>query len=427
MFVLQVFLFGVINGALLTLTCNVMGAWLFSAYYSTSFIGFASILTFPNAIRFVFTNIFDRISNIYGKYTSNTYTSLLLIVNLIALVVILCCFFLETLFFNKFCVIVFILIMSFLSAIQSIIIDSYRIKLFAKKLQGSISSSHIMGYKAGSLIVGAGIFLFVDFIKSNYETINIQYIWGIGYSITILFIVIINIFLLIFSNEEILRNKSDIKYVHKYTIKFFINNILENRKLLFFIIFVMFFRIPDAFISKMITIFLIDSQFSLTEIALIEKIFGFFATFIGLMIGGYLSYRLRMYHLLFFSSIIQTLSNIMFIVQSIYGHNNTLLCIVIAVQNISAGIASSSILFYVTVVCKNFNNPIWSYSFIDSLYQLAIIALYTTSGIIATYVSWISFFSISIIFGCIPIIMTILYPGITISLKKQENNNVNTI
>ena len=57
---------------------------------------------------------------------------------------------------NIYITAVCITLVAFFSATQDIIIDAYRIESIEQKLQGSLSSMYITGYRIGMLVGGAG-------------------------------------------------------------------------------------------------------------------------------------------------------------------------------------------------------------------------------------------------------------------------------
>jgi PAT family beta-lactamase induction signal transducer AmpG len=89
------------------------------------------------------------------------------------------------------------------------------------------------------------------------------------------------------------------------------------------LIFIVLFKLADAFVGNLTLPFLLEVGYTKTEIATILKTFGLFAILVGVYAGGIISKKIGINRALFLATIIQAFSNLSFIYLAIFDKNLT--------------------------------------------------------------------------------------------------------
>ena len=107
--------------------------------------------------------------------------------------------------------------------------------------------------------------------------------------------------------------------------------------------------------SQMTTPFYLDLGFSKTEIGTVVKLFGFWATVIGGLIGGVLILRLGMYRALWLFGVLQAIGLSGFVILARLGHSLPGLALAISSENLFSGMATTAyVAFMATLTNKKF-------------------------------------------------------------------------
>jgi len=138
------------------------------------------------------------------------------------------------------------------------------------------------------------------------------------------------------------------------------------------------YRIAD-FVLNLMTAFYVDVGFSLDEIAGARKLFGVVMSMLGIGLGGWLVARFGLMRSLLVGAIVQPLSNIAFSSLIFTGPWLPGLYICIAIDNISAGIAGTALIAYMSsLTSRGFTAT--QYALFSSLYALPGKILAAVSG-----------------------------------------------
>ena len=110
--------------------------------------------------------------------------------------------------------------------------------------------------------------------------------------------------------------------------------------------FVLLYKIGDSMASTMTTPFYLDLGFSKTEIGAVVKLFGFWATIGGGLLGGIVILRLGIRRCLWIFGILQALSTAGFAALAYLGQHITGLAAVIAFENVTSGMGTAAFLAF---------------------------------------------------------------------------------
>jgi len=165
------------------------------------------------------------------------------------------------------------------------------------------------------------------------------------------------------------------------------------------------YRITDIFMASMASSLYVELGFQLSEIATVTKLFGFFMTLLGAALGGVLVMRFGLLRPLLTGAILVVISNLLFSIMSTQGNDLTWLTIVIAGDNISAGLAQSAFIAYLSALV-NKSYTATQYALFSSIMTLLGKTLSGFSGEIVQSSGYFNFFILASILG-IPAILLI--------------------
>jgi PAT family beta-lactamase induction signal transducer AmpG len=108
------------------------------------------------------------------------------------------------------------------------------------------------------------------------------------------------------------------------------------------------YRVSDVVMGVMANPFYRDLGYTKDEVAAVSKVYGLIMTLVGVGVGGILSMRLGVMRVLFLGALLSALTNLLFSWLAGHGHDVSALILVIAADNLSAGIASSAFIAYLS-------------------------------------------------------------------------------
>jgi PAT family beta-lactamase induction signal transducer AmpG len=162
----------------------------------------------------------------------------------------------------------------------------------------------------------------------------------------------------------------------------------------------------------MANVFYLDMGYTKPDIAIASKTYGLIMTLTGALLAGSLVNKYGVLKILLVGSILSALTNILFIFLSQSDYNLTLLYTIISVDNLSAGLATTAfIAFLSSLASKEFTAT--QYAFLSSAMLLFPKFLGGFSGVWLESLGYTYFFSMTAILG-LPTIIAILY------LMKQK-------
>jgi PAT family beta-lactamase induction signal transducer AmpG len=160
------------------------------------------------------------------------------------------------------------------------------------------------------------------------------------------------------------------------------------------LVFVVLFKLADAFLGIMFNPFLLELGFSKTEIARIVKLYGLAATLLGSFAGGALVARFGLYPVLMGSSFLHLLTNLLLVKQASLGANSDFLTLCIVSENFTAGMGTTAFIAYLSGLCRR-EYTATHYALLSSLASIARTVIASASGITAIWLGWQGFFAFS--------------------------------
>ncbi len=162
------------------------------------------------------------------------------------------------------------------------------------------------------------------------------------------------------------------------------------------------YRVSDIVLGVIANIFYQDIGFTKVEIATIAKTFGLFMTIFGGFVGGIMVLRIGIFRVLFLGALLSSLTNLLFIVLANVGHDITWLYITISMDNLSAGLAGTAFIAFLSSL-TNVKFTAVQYAIFSSLMTLLPKIFGGYSGTLVEIFGYSEFFIITALIG-IPIL-----------------------
>jgi len=160
---------------------------------------------------------------------------------------------------------------------------------------------------------------------------------------------------------------------------------------LWILAFILFYKIGDTMASAMTTPFYLDIGFSKTEIGTVVKLFGFWATMAGALVGGVLMLRLGINRSLWIFGFLQAISTACFAILARIGYSVAVLSGVIAFENLSSGMGTAAYAaFMASITNRKFTAT--QYALLTSLMGIPRVLAAAPTGFFAKNLGWESFF-----------------------------------
>lgn len=265
----------------------------------------------------------------------------------------------------------FALAVAFASATQDIALDAYRIEAVAIELQGAMAATYQAGYRIAMILASAGVLWIaaaIDLSEATYEHLP----WQIAYLVMACSMMVGIITTLIIRephvpyNHHISKNeKIALQAVAKWNLPPRINRsfawlysaliapfrdfiVHHGQQALLILALIAVYRISDVVMGVMSNPFYVDMGYTKDEVATISKVYGVIMTIAGAAIGGVLTAKIGIMRTLFLGAILSAATNLLFVWLAGQGHDISGLIFTISADNLSAGIASSAFIAYLS-------------------------------------------------------------------------------
>ena len=459
---------GFSSGLPILLVFSTLSVWLTKAGIERSTVTLFSWAGFAYAFKFLWSPLVDKISipvflNLGHRRSWLLLTQFLIIFSLVLTSV-------NDPQNNIIITAVCITLVAFFSATQDIIIDAYRIESIDKKLQGSLSSMYIAGYRIGMLVGGAGSLWLASYWGSeNYEhdvwkkvylsmsllmfigvvanliskepkkkrnftrNTNLHFKFFLSILMSLLIFVYIYSYLDNHNTEPMLSFFYTIlklifcficsglfllllvklKFQSKLIIKESYYNPIKNfvvkygKFALIILLLISLYRMADVVMGVMANIFYLEKGYSINQIATYSKFFGVFATIAGGLLGGYFAMKYGTMTTLFIGALIASLSNLLFAWLATAETNIKFLISVITADNISSGFAGAAFVIYLSGL-TSLKFTATQYALFSSLMLFLPKLIAGYSGSWVDVIGYQNYFVVTALLG-VPVLFLIIY------------------
>lgn len=400
--VVMVALLGFSSGLPLLLTFSTLSAWLKGEGISRTAIGIFALVGTPYALKFLWSPLIDRLplpvlTRLLGRRRGwGVLIQVLLIIAILALG--------STDPVNQIWLTASLAVaVAFLSASQDIVIDAYRVEILDEDQQGPGAGAVQTGYRLAMLAAGAGALL----LASSFG-------WFAAYAVMAALLSVGLAVLLLGPEPEIKVSAATLERerraaefldsrphlrgaVAKLAAWLYgavvcpFADLMARPAWLAVLLFIIGYKMGEAMAGAMANTLYIEMGFRLDEIAWVSKIFGFGATIAGTIIGGALVVRLGVMRALLVFGVLQSLGNLFYVVQALAGHNIWALAFCVFAENLTAGMAGSALVAYISGLC-NLAYTATQYALLSSLTAVGRTVFASTSGKLADLLGWVDFF-----------------------------------
>jgi len=165
------------------------------------------------------------------------------------------------------------------------------------------------------------------------------------------------------------------------------------------------YRISDVVLGVMSNPFYQEMGFTKDEVASVSKVYGVIMTITGAALGGLLTLRVGVMPTLFLGAALSAATNLLFVWLAGRGHDVTALVFTVSADNLSAGIASSAFVAYLSgLVNQNFSAT--QYALFTSVMLLLPKFIAGFSGQFVDAFGWASFFTGTALIG-VPVVVLV--------------------
>ena len=304
------------------------------------------------------------------------------------------------------------LLVAFLSASQDIVIDAWRIEILDEEQQGPGAGMIQTGYRIGMLVSGAGALILAQ--RAG---------WFVSYTIMAGLLMIGMLAFLLgpephpadnfqsgppniepsvppFDHSElstgaaVFRRNRQGDAVRQWLRTAVIGpfkDFMQRPYWLAILLFVFGYKLGEAIAGVMAMPLYVALGFSLSEIATVSKLVGFFATIAGALAGGAVTARLGVFRALVLCGVLQSAGNLFYVLQVMGGHRLDFLALCVAAENVTGAMAGAVFVAYLSGLCS----PAYTatqYALLSSLAALGRTLVASIAGVLAERMGWKLFF-----------------------------------
>ncbi len=324
------FFTGFTSGLPLFILISLLPAWLMESGLDLKAIGLFALIQFPFTWKFLWAPLFDRFSFPMGRRRGWLIIFQVLLLSSISIAG----------FIDPKSQIVTVAIISiaiaFFSASQDVVIDAYRRELLLDNELGLGNAIHVNAYKISSLIPGSLSLILADVFS-----------WDLVFFITGLFMMP-GIILTILIKEPLLKTIQPKTFKEAVIEPFreFINR-KGIKEALLILLFIFLYKVGDSMATALATPFYMDLGFTMTEIGIIAKNSGLWASIIGGILGGIWMIKLGINRALWIFGFMQMFATLSFAWLAISGNNPLILGITVGLEFFAAGLGTTAFIAYI--------------------------------------------------------------------------------
>jgi PAT family beta-lactamase induction signal transducer AmpG len=422
--VLIVLFLGFSAGLPLALSGSTLSVWMREVGVDLGTIGLFGLVGTPYTIKFLWAPVVDALevpvlSKLLGRRRGWLALSQLM---LMAAILIL------ALSNPKYSPLIVVagaaLLVATASATQDILIDAFRVESLDENEQAAGMASYVAAYRIGMLISTAGAL----YVVSGFEVLGTgkDAAWSLGYAVMAALCGIGLLTTLLateprksseVSDTDWMAQKPDISHwnfgppwlavwLRPLVTAFFNTRIgvtaysafsefLLRDLAVLALVFVVLYKLCDAFAGSMTAPFVIDLGFTRADYANIVKGVGLAATLVGGFAGGFVARAYPLVTCLWIGALLQFASNFVFVWLATVGANHWALTASIIAENFTGAIGTVIFVAYLSALCQSPLHTATQYALLTALAAVGRTYLSAGAGYVAEYSGWQMFFIVS--------------------------------
>ncbi|CAM3770106.1 AmpG family muropeptide MFS transporter [Rheinheimera salexigens] len=424
--VLSIFILGFSSGLPLMLVFGVLSFWLREAGVSRAEIGYFSWVALAYAFKWLWSPLADHLHLPFLHTRFGRRRSWLLLSQITVIAAIAAMAFTDPQQ-NLALMAAFAVLLAFASATQDINVDAFRIETAPEELQAALAAAYLTGYRLAMILASAGT-LWLAALYSTGKEYELT-AWQLTYA-TMALCMLPGVLTTLLSKEP----ASQLQQSAKQAGSFNLFNWLKTAVLASFIDFIQrykwhallilglisCYRLSDIVMGVMANTFYVDMGYTKEEIASISKIFGVIMTLVGAALGGILINQFGTLRILFLGAILSAATNLLFATLSTIGHDLTWLTLVISADNLSAGIATSAFIAYLSSLV-NLAFTATQYAIFSSLMLLLPKFVGGFSGVMVQHLGYNQFFIMTALLGLPALVLILLLQKFKPKIENTAN------
>ncbi len=261
-------------------------------------------------------------------------------------------------------------LVAFASATQDIAIDAFRIESAETRMQGALAATYMVGYRLAMILASAGVLWLADWVAPSEGGYD-PHAWSVAYLAMAAAMLVGLVTTLVVDEPAVPPNDSEVEQAGAHRIRRaawlprWAADLLEwlwravvspfadflrryRWQAVLLLALIASYRISDIVLGVIANVFYIDLGFTKTEIADVTKVFGIVMTLVGAALGGVLVSRFGVMRILFVGGLLAAATNLLFSLLAQAGPDIGLLMLVVAADNLSAGLASAAFVAYLS-------------------------------------------------------------------------------
>lgn len=420
------FMFGFSAGLPYQLTSSTLQAWLTESKVSVEEIGLFGLVAAAYAWKFLWAPAIDGVPIPYLSRLLGHRRSWLLVTQICLACAIAALAFVDPVE-SKLALAGVAALVAFFSASQDVVIDAYRIEALKESELTAGYANYNAAYRTAMLLSFTGAVLLVTWLETSGASRADA--WAYGY-LTMAAMVAVGILGTLLAPEswEDHSSRFDRPFAERFRTAVVepFSDFLRKDLWWAILLFVVLFKLGDAFTSELRTYFFLTLGFEKATYAAIQWPFGFFTVLAGGYIGGIIANRVGVIRALWIGGLLQMATNLIFIwpalalpdltaaigVPDAEGAKKITFAAIeagglqgywafatlagsVGVENFATGIGGAAFVAYMSLLCGNRSYTATQYALLSSLAAQARISLSAPAGFAVAAVGWVWYYIIA--------------------------------
>lgn len=371
---------GFSSGLPLFILLTLLQAWLTKSGLSIKSLGLFALVMFPYTWKFLWAPLMDRYSfPLLGRrrgWMALTQISLFFCIGFLG--------WLDPVT-ELTMIAVLTTVIAFLSSSQDIVVDAFRRELLPDEEQGLGSAIHVNAYRVSGMVPGALSLILADMMS-----------WSGVFWVTAAFMLPGLLCTLVISEPKI--HGAPPKTIREAVVLPFTEFIGRAgwKSALFILSFIFLYKLGDSLATALATKFYLDLGFSMTQIGVIAKTTGFWASLIGGLLGGIWIIGLGINRALWVFGAVQALAILGFSWMSLEGPNPVLLAAVIGFEAFGVSLGTAAFVAYIATTTDE-RYTATQFALFTSLAAVPRTFINASAGYIVDQTGWFMFFNLCFI------------------------------
>ncbi len=373
-------LLGFSSGLPLALCGSTLQAWLTTEGVSLQALGWLTLVGLPYTWKFVWAPFMDRfVVPFLGRrrgwifLTQATLTGLILTLGQTPVAS------------QPLHTALLAFLLAFVSASQDIVIDAYRADLLRPQARGPGAAASVLGYRLAMLASGA-----LALIVAGY--------WGWARTYTLM-ATLMGLGLVTTVRAPEPEQRESGPHSLRQAVLEPLREFLQRPQALTWLGVILLFKLGDAFAGALSSTFLIRGVgFSITEVGMVNKGVGLFATLLGATLGGALMTRWGLYASLWRFGLLQNAVTLCFCALALKGHDLGWMVGAVFLENLGSGMGTTAFTALLMSLCHaRFSAT--QFALLSALAAMGRVYVGPLSGFLAAQWGWPLFYLFATLVG----------------------------